>query len=55
VIGVAGAYGYVMGSNYNSKPFAPEVLVRNRQAHLIRARQTLDDLVRGETIPTATG
>jgi diaminopimelate decarboxylase len=51
VIGVAGAYGFVMGSNYNAKPFAAEVLVRDDQAHLVRARQTPDDLLRGETIP----
>lgn len=53
VIGVAGAYGFVMGSNYNAKPFAAEVLVRDGQAHLVRSRQTPDDLMRGETIPPA--
>jgi diaminopimelate decarboxylase len=47
----AGAYGFVMGSNYNSKPLAAEVLIHDGQAHLIRRRQTFDDLVRGETIP----
>jgi diaminopimelate decarboxylase len=51
VLEVAGAYGAVMSSNYNSKPFAAEVLVRNGQPHLIRARQTFDDQIRGETIP----
>ena len=51
VIGVAGAYGYVMGSNYNSKPLAAEVLIRNGQDHLIRERQTFEDLVRGEIVP----
>jgi diaminopimelate decarboxylase len=51
VIGCAGAYGSVMASNYNSKPFAAEVLIENGQANLIRSRQTLDDLVRGEVIP----
>ncbi len=51
VIGCAGAYGYVMGSNYNSKPLAAEVLVRDGQDRLIRARQTFDDMVRGEIIP----
>jgi diaminopimelate decarboxylase len=51
VIEVAGAYGYVMSSNYNSKPLAAEVLVRDGKSHLIRARQTLDDLIRGEAIP----
>jgi diaminopimelate decarboxylase len=51
VIGYAGAYGHVMGNNYNSKPLAPEVLVEDGQAHLVRRRQTLDDLVRHEAIP----
>lgn len=51
VIECAGAYGFVMGSNYNSKPLAAEVLVRGDKALLIRARQTPEDLTRGETIP----
>ncbi len=51
IIGCAGAYGAVMGSNYNSKPLAAEVLVENGRTNLIRARQTFDDIVRGEVIP----
>ena len=51
VIGCAGAYGYAMGSNYNSKPLCAEVLLDGNQAHLIRQRQSLDDLIRGEQIP----
>lgn len=51
VIACAGAYGFVMSSNYNSKPLAAEVLVRDGTAHLIRARQTPEDLLRGEVIP----
>ncbi len=51
VLEVAGAYGFVMGSNYNGKPLAAEVLIRDGKAHLIRARQTFDDLIRGEVIP----
>ncbi len=51
VIGCAGAYGFVMGSNYNSKPLAAEVLIRNGRDHLIRERQTFEDLVRGEIVP----
>lgn len=47
----AGAYGFVMSSNYNGKPFAAEVLLRNGIAHGIRERETLEDLVRGESIP----
>jgi diaminopimelate decarboxylase len=51
VIECAGAYGFVMGSNYNSKPLAAEVLVQDGQAHLVRRRQTFADLVSGESIP----
>ena len=51
VIERAGAYGAVMASNYNSKPFAAEVLVNEGQTHLIRARQTVEDILRGERIP----
>jgi diaminopimelate decarboxylase len=51
VIGCAGAYGYVMGSNYNSKPLAPEVLIENGKANLVRRRQSLDDLIEHEMIP----
>ena len=47
----AGAYGFVMASNYNSRPFPAEVLVDGDQAHVIRARQSFDDLVAGEVIP----
>jgi diaminopimelate decarboxylase len=51
VIECAGAYGFVMGSNYNSKPLAAEVLVRDGRPSLIRRRQTFDDLIRGEITP----
>jgi diaminopimelate decarboxylase len=51
VIEVAGAYGSVMASNYNSKPLAAEVLVADNKAELIRTRQTFEDLIRGERIP----
>jgi diaminopimelate decarboxylase len=50
VIECAGAYGFVMSSNYNSKPMAAEVLVQDGQAHLVRARQTYEDLMRGERV-----
>jgi diaminopimelate decarboxylase len=50
IIERAGAYGFVMASNYNSKPLPAEVLVQNGQPRLIRARQSLDDLVRGEEL-----
>ncbi|MEN7548040.1 diaminopimelate decarboxylase [Rapidithrix thailandica] len=42
----AGAYGYSMSSNYNSRLRPPEVLIYNHEAKLIRERETLDDLVR---------
>jgi len=50
VIEIAGAYGFVMASNYNSKPLPAEVLVDGGAARLVRARQTVADLVRGETV-----
>ncbi|MEM8955476.1 MAG: diaminopimelate decarboxylase [Verrucomicrobiota bacterium] len=48
----AGAYGFVMASNYNTRPFPPEILVDGNQAHLIRPRQSYDDLTASESIPT---
>ncbi|GMV51063.1 MAG: Diaminopimelate decarboxylase [Nitrospirae bacterium] len=47
----AGAYGFVMSSNYNSRPRVPEVLVQGGQFHVIRSRERYEDLVRGEDIP----
>jgi diaminopimelate decarboxylase len=47
----AGAYGFVMSSNYNSKRRAAEVMIENGQAKLIRERESFDDLIRGERIP----
>jgi diaminopimelate decarboxylase len=44
----AGAYGFVMASNYNSRPLPAEALVRGDKATLIRKRQTWEDLVRDE-------
>lgn len=44
----AGAYGYSMSSNYNSRLRPAEVLVINGEAKLIRERQTFEDLVRGQ-------
>jgi diaminopimelate decarboxylase len=44
----AGAYGFVMASNYNSRPLPAEALVRGERFALIRKRQTWKDLVRGE-------
>ena len=50
VIEIAGAYGFVMASNYNSKPLPAEVLVDGGRDRLVRARQTPEDLFRGETV-----
>ena len=47
----AGAYGFTMSSNYNSRPRVPEILVRDDGWHVIRRRESYDDLIRGEEIP----
>lgn len=47
----AGAYGYTMASNYNSRPKTPEVLIKDDQMMVIRERETYEDLIRGESIP----
>ena len=44
----AGAYGMVMSSNYNTRPRAAEVLVDGQQTHLVRARETVENLYAGE-------
>ena len=46
----AGAYGFVMSSNYNTRPRAAEIMVDGDQTHLVRARETIEDLVRGEQL-----
>jgi len=48
----AGAYGFVMSSTYNARPLLPEVLVDGEKATIVRERQTWDDLIRGEVIPS---
>jgi len=47
-IGGAGAYGFSMAGNYNTRPCAAEVMVDGDRAHLIRERETLEELMRGE-------
>jgi diaminopimelate decarboxylase len=47
----AGAYGFVMASNYNSRPLPAEALVRGNQLALIRKRQSWEDLMAGEIDP----
>ena len=44
----AGAYGFVMASNYNTRARAAELMVDGDRVHVVRARETLDDLMRGE-------
>jgi diaminopimelate decarboxylase len=47
----AGAYGFVMASNYNTQPLPAEVLVSGRDFHLVRARQSYEHLLAPEKIP----
>ncbi|MGQ0794272.1 MAG: diaminopimelate decarboxylase [Deltaproteobacteria bacterium] len=47
----AGAYGFVMSSNYNTRPRVPEALVRDGEFFTVRDRETVEDLIRGERIP----
>lgn len=49
----AGAYGFTMSSNYNSRPRPSEVMVRGGEFYVIRQHETYKDLVRGESIPKA--
>ncbi len=48
----AGAYGFSMSSNYNSRPRAAEVLVKGSQFAIVRKRETFHDLVKRESIPS---
>ena len=47
----AGAYGFTMASNYNTRTMPAEILVDGSEAYVVRERQTLEDLVRGEYVP----
>ncbi len=47
----AGAYGFSMSSNYNSRPRAAEVIVKGNEYYIVRERETYEDLVRGEKVP----
>ena len=47
----AGAYGYVMASNYNVRGRGAEVIVKGGRFAVTKKRETFEDLVRGETIP----
>ena len=44
----AGAYGFVMSSNYNTRPRAPEIMISGSEIHLIRERETVSDLFQNE-------
>jgi diaminopimelate decarboxylase len=47
----AGAYGFSMASNYNSRPRIAEVLVKDKKFHVIRRREEYADLVKAEKVP----
>jgi diaminopimelate decarboxylase len=48
----AGAYGMAMGSNYNTRPRAAEVMVDGQRAYCVRQRERIEDLIAGEsTLP----
>ena len=47
----AGAYGFVLSSNYNSRPRPCELLIDGRRVHVARTRESFDDLIRGESLP----
>ena len=47
----AGAYGFAMASNYNSRPLPPEIMVDGDKVSIIRQRQSLSDIMNGEDIP----
>ena len=44
-------HGFSMASNYNSRPRPAEVMVEGDEVHLIRERESYEDLVRGERVP----
>jgi diaminopimelate decarboxylase len=46
----AGAYGFVMSSNYNSRGRAAEIMVDGERPYVVRQRESFDDLVRGESV-----
>jgi diaminopimelate decarboxylase len=46
----AGAYGFVLASNYNSRPRIPEVMVKDKTIKVIRKRESFRDLIRGESV-----
>jgi diaminopimelate decarboxylase len=51
----AGAYGFTMSSNYNTRPRVAEVMVKGSEYAVVRKREELEDLVRGEEVPRFVG
>jgi diaminopimelate decarboxylase len=49
-IRTAGAYGFTLSSNYNSRPRTSELLVSGKTVHVARRRESLEDLIRGEEL-----
>ena len=47
-----GAYGFALSSNYNARPRACELLVDGEDVQTVRRRETYEDLIRGESVPT---
>jgi len=48
----AGAYAMVMSSNYNTRPRVAEVMVHGGKAHLVRKRESIQELYAGESVPS---
>jgi diaminopimelate decarboxylase len=47
----AGAYGFSMASNYNSRPRTPEIMIKGGSVLIVRQRESYADLIKGESIP----
>jgi len=48
----AGAYGFTMSSNYNSRPRVPEIMVKGDRYEVVRDREKVEELIKGEHIPS---
>ena len=51
----AGAYGFTMSSNYNTRPRAAEVMVKGNDYAVVRKREELEDMIRNESVPAFVG
>jgi diaminopimelate decarboxylase len=51
VIRSAGAYGFCMASNYNTRPLPPEILVDGKNVSVIKPRQTYNDIINHDIVP----